>query len=70
MHTAQLKSFEQVVDFFDRGGDSAGHYPGTSELTALGLSEPQKADLVAFLGTLNGPGPEDSLRAPRAQGSP
>jgi cytochrome c peroxidase len=70
MHTGQLQSPAQVVDFFDRGGDRAGHYPGTSELTALGLSEREKADIVAFLGTLNGPGPEAALRAPAAGGAP
>ena len=60
----------QVVEFFDRGGDGAGHYPGTNELTPLGLSEQQKADLVAFLGTLNGPGADATLRAPRAKVAP
>jgi cytochrome c peroxidase len=70
MHTGQLRSLPQVIDFFDRGGDSAGLYPGTNELTALGLSAQQKTDLAAFLGTLNGPGPESTLRAASAQESP
>ena len=70
MHTGQLRSVAQVVDFFDRGGDRAGHYPGTSELHALGLTEQQKTDLIAFLATLNGPGPETTLRAARAPQSP
>ena len=69
MHTAQLRSLAQVVDFFDRGGDGAGHYPGTSEIDALGLDERQKADLVGFLGTLNGPGPELTLRTPDSEES-
>jgi cytochrome c peroxidase len=65
MHTAQLASLEQVVAFFDRGGDPAGGYPGTSELHALGLSDRERADLVAFLGALVGPGPgADLLVAP------
>jgi cytochrome c peroxidase len=67
MHTGQLRDLLQVVEFFDRGGDGAGHYPGTSELEGLGLSEQQKLDLVAFLGSLNGPGPEASLRTPDAK---
>ena len=64
MHTGQLTELDQVVTFFDRGGDSAGHYPGTNELTRLGLSARERADLVAFLGSLSGPGPEASLLLP------
>jgi|SRR6188768_244778 len=70
MHTGQLRSVAKVVDFFARGGDAAGHYPGTSEIGALGLGDQQKADLVAFLGTLNGPGPETTLRTAPAPDSP
>lgn len=69
MHTAQLRGLAQVVEFFDRGGDGAG-YPGKSELTALGLDEQQRTDLVAFLGTLNGPGAEATLRVPSAKDAP
>jgi cytochrome c peroxidase len=61
MHTGQLRTASQVVAFFDRGGDPPGNYPGTSELQPLGLSERERADLVAFLATLEGPGPEASL---------
>ena len=57
MHTGQLRSLEQVVAFFDRGGDPAGHYPGENELTPLSLNSDEQADLVAFLATLDGPGP-------------
>jgi len=65
MHTAQLATLDQVVTFFDRGGDPAGGYPGTSELHALGLSARERADLVAFMGALVGPGPgADLLVAP------
>ncbi|MES1187596.1 MAG: cytochrome c peroxidase [Myxococcales bacterium] len=63
MHTAQLGDLAQVVAFFDRGGDSTG-YPGQSELAALRLSAGEQADLVAFLGTLDGPGPDAALLAP------
>ncbi|HYQ47400.1 MAG TPA: cytochrome c peroxidase [Polyangiaceae bacterium] len=70
MHTGQLRNLAQVVEFFDRGGDAAGHYPGANELTALGLSEQQKLDLVAFLGTLMGPGPDAALRTPGSEDSP
>jgi len=61
MHTAQLASLAHVVDFFDRGGDVSG-YPGRSELRPLGLSAAEKADLLAFLQTLEGPGPDAVLR--------
>ena len=62
MHTAQMSGLDQVVAFFDRGGDRVGGYPGINELTALGLTERERADLVAFLQTLDGPGPSAALR--------
>jgi cytochrome c peroxidase len=62
MHTGQMSRLDQVVAFFDRGGDPAGAYPGHNELRPLGLSERERADLVAFLGTLDGPGPAAALR--------
>ena len=61
MHTGQMTALDQVVAFFDRGGDPAGGYPGTSELHALGLTERERADLVAFMGALAGPGPDAAL---------
>jgi cytochrome c1 len=51
------------VRFFNRGGDASG-YPGTNELTALGLSDREQADVVAFLRALQGPGPDARLLAP------
>jgi cytochrome c peroxidase len=62
MHTGHMTTIDQVVAFFDRGGDPPGGYPGRSEITRLGLSERERADLVAFLGTLEGPGPAAALR--------
>ena len=62
MHTAQMSGLDQVVAFFDRGGDRVGGYPGTNELTALGLTDGERSDLVAFLKTLDGPGPAAALR--------
>ncbi len=64
MHTGQLATPAQVVAFFDRGGDGAGHYPGTNELVPLGLSDAEQADLVTFLGALEGPGPDAALLVP------
>jgi cytochrome c peroxidase len=66
MHTGQLASLAQVVAFFARGGDASG-YPGTSELSRLPLTDAEQAELVAFLGSLDGPGPASALlSAPEA----
>lgn len=61
MHTGQIKSLTDVVAFFARGGDTFG-YPGTNEISQLALSAQDQQDLVAFLGTLEGPGPAASLQ--------
>jgi len=61
MHTGQITSLAQVVVFFDRGGDPAGAYPGMNELHPIGLSDRERADLVAFMGALAGPGPDAAL---------
>ncbi|HEY5372162.1 MAG TPA: cytochrome c peroxidase [Polyangiaceae bacterium] len=61
MHTGQLAQLSQVVDFFDRGGDHAGDFPGSNELHPTGLSERERVDLTAFLGALQGPGPDAAL---------
>jgi cytochrome c peroxidase len=60
MHTGQLSSFAEVVAFFAQGGNPFG-YLGTSEIAPLGLSAQDQEDLVAFLATLDGPGPDASL---------
>jgi cytochrome c peroxidase len=63
MHTAQLKTLTDVVNFFAKGGDPFG-YLGKSEIVALDLSAQDKLDLVAFLGALEGPGPAAELLTP------
>jgi cytochrome c peroxidase len=63
MHTGQHESLASVVEFFNRGGDPAG-YPGTNELAPLELGDEEKADLVAFLGSLQGLGADAELTAP------
>lgn len=63
MHTAQIRSLAQVVDFFDRGGDGPGLF-GKNELHPLGLTDGEKADLVKFLLALAGPGPDKVLLQP------
>jgi cytochrome c peroxidase len=61
MHTGQFSTLSQVVAFFGRGGDAFG-YPGTSEIVPLALTAQDQRDLVAFLGTLEGPGPDVDLQ--------
>jgi cytochrome c peroxidase len=61
MHTGQLKTLDEVVAFFAKGGDAFG-YPGTSEIAQLALTMQDQQDLVAFLGTLEGPGPDPGLK--------
>ena len=48
MHNGRFKTLEEVVDFYDRGGDFPG-FSRNGRLRALRLSAQQKADLVAFL---------------------
>jgi cytochrome c peroxidase len=63
MRNGQMRSLEEVVTFFDRGGDRMG-FPGKTEIEPLGLSELERADLVAFLKSLDGPGPAAELLSP------
>jgi cytochrome c peroxidase len=63
MHTGQMLSLEEVIEFFDQGGEKAG-FPGKNELAALSLSPLERADLVSFLKALDGAGPSAELMAP------
>ncbi|WP_318503497.1 cytochrome-c peroxidase [Bacillus sp. T3] len=59
MHNGSIDSLEEVVEFYDRGGD--GH-PNTSFfirqfMQPLGLTDHEKEDLVSFLKTLGGKPP-------------
>lgn len=60
MHTGQLRSLEDVVAFFNRGGNKDG-YLGSSELFPLGLDSEERRALVAFLRALDGDGPRADL---------
>jgi cytochrome c peroxidase len=52
MHDGSEPTLEAVIDLYDRGGIDR---PSRSELIQpLGLSAEEKADLIAFLGTLTG----------------
>jgi cytochrome c peroxidase len=61
MHTGQIQTLAELIEFFDGGGASTG-YPGTNEIHPLGLTALEKSDLVAFLESLAGPGAAEALR--------
>ncbi len=49
MHNGGFATLEQVVDFYDRGGDFDSFNKDTSFVRVLGLTDQEKSDLVAFL---------------------
>jgi cytochrome c peroxidase len=56
MHSGMFATLAEVVDFYDSGG---GEGPNKSELLKpLGLTDSEKADLVAFLESLTGDAPQ------------
>jgi cytochrome c peroxidase len=69
MHTGQLASLEEVVAFFNMGGHKQPGVPaasiigylGETEIAPLGLDATEATDLVAFLKSLDGPGPAAGL---------
>jgi cytochrome c peroxidase len=52
MHDGSLKTLEAVVDFYSDGGNPNAYLDG--EMAPLNLTAAEKADLIAFLRTLNG----------------
>jgi cytochrome c peroxidase len=67
-HTGQLRSLEDVVNFFNRGGHPAipapTGYLGTSENHPRDLTYEEQAAIVAFLRAVDGDGPDPALVAP------
>jgi len=61
MHNGAFYSFEEVVDFYDRGGKTEDgrttDFPQTKSplIAPLHLSDSEKEDLVAFLDAFSGP---------------
>ncbi|MGJ4789868.1 cytochrome-c peroxidase [Leptospira koniambonensis] len=53
MHDGSLTSLEQVIDLYDRGGETNPFL--SSGIRPLGLSGQEKADLVSFLKSLTSP---------------
>jgi cytochrome c peroxidase len=62
MHSGLSHSLEDVVAFFNRGGDAPGTHPGVGILEPLGLSAQEEAELVAFLKSLDGDTPVPTFR--------
>jgi cytochrome c peroxidase len=62
MHAGQMRSLEDVVAFFNRGGDNGG-FLGTKDprMVRLELTQDERRQLVAFLRSLDGPGADPSL---------
>lgn len=66
MHDGSFATLEEVIDFYDRGGDS----PDKSDLIfKLDLTIQDKADLLAFLKTLTGTLPQIQAPPPYADES-
>jgi cytochrome c peroxidase len=63
LHTGQLATLADVIEFYDRGGEDTG-YAGTRDpiIAPLNLTSAEKTDLVAFLETLTGDTVPDELR--------
>jgi cytochrome c peroxidase len=52
MHDGSVPSLQAVIDLYDRGGIERPSR--AEEIKPLGLTDGEKADLVAFLQMLNG----------------
>jgi cytochrome c peroxidase len=66
MHAGQLATLRDVLDFYNRGGDTSG-FSGqkSNRMRPLGLTERDIDDLLAFLDTLTGePIPSEVTDAP------
>ena len=52
MHDGSIKTLEEIIEFYDKGGNPN---PFLDELiTPLNLTDAEKQDLIAFLKALNG----------------
>lgn len=52
MHTGGMKSLEEVVDFYDRGGNVMNQEHFATLVLKLNLTDQQKSDLIAYLHAL------------------
>jgi cytochrome c peroxidase len=63
MHSGQLATLEDVIDFYDAGGSDT---TGAGQLEPLNLGAQEKTDLIEFLKTLTGDGVAPQLLADTA----
>ncbi len=63
MHDGSIGTLKEVVDFYARGGNSNPHLDAVMEPRAFSLEE--RADLVAFMGSLSTPMLADSMAVRR-----
>jgi len=63
MHSGQLATLSAVIDFYAVGGTGD---TGAGQLTPFAITPQEKADLIAFLGTLTGKPVEAALLADTA----
>jgi cytochrome c peroxidase len=54
MHDGSLRTLEDVVEFYNKGGIPNKNLD--ANIRPLHLTDPQKSDLVAFLKSLSGEG--------------
>ena len=54
MHNGAFFTLEEVVEFYNQGGDDDPFGTKTDKIKPLGLSDQEKADLLAFLDSLSG----------------
>jgi cytochrome c peroxidase len=54
MHDGSLKTLEEVVDYYNKGGNPNRNLDGN--IRKLNLTDQDKKDLVAFLRALSGEG--------------
>jgi cytochrome c peroxidase len=56
MHTGELATLEEVIDFYDKGGDEVGSFVGTKTDTIkpLELNDEEKAALLKLLESMTG----------------
>lgn len=54
MHNGAFFTLDEVVDFYNRGGDDDPFGTKTDKIKPLGLDDKEKADLVAFLESFSG----------------
>jgi len=55
MHNGSMATLEQVVEFYARAGDFSNNHDKDRDVAGFGMTEQEKADLVAFLKSLTDP---------------